>query len=192
MGRKARLDKATIVQAAAELVNREGAGALSLHQLAAQLGVQTPSLYNHIDGLPGLQRELALFNAQLIAERFTAAAIGKAGSAAIRALSHAYRAYIQEYAGLYLATLRAGRTLSPVPTALIQAEERTLVVGLAVMASFGLQGEDAIHALRVWRSAIHGFATLEIAGGFGIALDCDASFDQLIELFLRGVKSPTR
>ena len=41
---------------------------------------------------------------------------------------------------------------------------------LAVLASCGIHGrEEAIHAARGLRSVAHGFATLEEAGGFGMA-----------------------
>ena len=61
-------------------------------------------------------------------------------------------------------------------------------VGLAVMASLGLQGDDAIHAVRGLRSVVHGFATLEVAGGFGMPLDCDESFRRLIAALIRGLQ----
>ena len=54
MATRTRLTKTTVVQAAAELLNSEGAAALSLNRLAEKLDVRTPSLYNHVDGLPGL------------------------------------------------------------------------------------------------------------------------------------------
>jgi hypothetical protein len=34
---------------------------------------------------------------------------------------------------------------------------------------------------------VHGFATLEVAGGFGLPLDLDESFNQLVEVFIRGM-----
>jgi hypothetical protein len=71
------------------------------------------------------------------------------------------------------------------------AEERAVRTGLAVIGSFGLEGEDAIHAVRGFRSLVHGFATLEISGGFGLPLDCDESFDRLVEYFMRGLESAT-
>jgi WHG domain-containing protein len=71
---------------------------------------------------------------------------------------------------------------------LVYEEERALKVGLAVMASLGLQGEDAIHALRAFRSMVHGFATLEIAGGFGLPEDCDESFRRLVAFLVAGLQ----
>ena len=49
-------------------------------------------------------------------------------------------------------------------------------------------GDEAIHALRALRSVVHGFATLEAAGGFGIPLNLDESFRRLVELLIRGME----
>ena len=188
MPRRAGLNRAAVVNAAVELVNTSGSEALTLRRLADTLGIQTPSLYNHIEGLPGLQRELALVNVHNLGERLSEAAIGKSGPDALLAVAQAYRDYIKEFPGLYLASLRASGN-QPQPDPELQAEEaRSLRVGLAVMASFGLEGEDALHAVRGLRSLAHGFATLEIGGGFGLTLDCDESFRRLLEMFVRGLQ----
>jgi AcrR family transcriptional regulator len=188
MPRRAGLNRAAVVNAAVELVNTSGSEALTLRRLADTLGIQTPSLYNHIEGLPGLQRELALVNVHNLGERLSEAAIGKSGPDALLAVAQTYRDYIKEFPGLYLASLRASGN-QPQPDPELQAEEaRSLRVGLAVMASFGLEGEDALHAVRGLRSLAHGFATLEIGGGFGLPLDCDESFRRLLEMFVRGLQ----
>jgi AcrR family transcriptional regulator len=188
MPRKNGLDRASVVQAAIELLNSEGSQGLTLSRLAERLGVQSPSLYNHIDGLPGLYRELALWNARSLGDRLAQAAIGRSGPAALIALAQAYRSYIKEYPGVYLASLRASGTQPDPNPQLMTAEERVVQVALAVIASFGLTGADALHAVRGLRSLVHGFATLEIAGGFGLPLDCDESFKRMIEMFIEGVQ----
>src|SRR6266567_4569941 len=98
------LDQSTVVEAAAKLVDEEGIEQLTLGRLAERLGVRTPSLYNHIAGLPGLNHE------------------------------------------------------------------------------------DAIHAIRGLRSIVHGFISLEVAGGFGMPVDLDASFHWLIDAFVTGLE----
>jgi AcrR family transcriptional regulator len=188
MPRRAGLDTAAVVKAAAALINAEGVEALSLSRLAEQLGVQTPSLYNHIQGLPGLYRELALLNTRTLAVRLGNAAIGKSGAEALLGIAQAFRAYIKECPGVYLASLRASLTQSPVDAELQQAENRVVEIVMIVIASFGLAGEDALHAVRGLRSLIHGFATLEVAGGFGLSLDCDESFRRLMNMFIRGLQ----
>jgi len=186
------LDKRRVVSAAADLVNQEGIQALSLSRLARQLGVRTPSLYNHVDGLPGLYRELALLNTHQLGERLGNAAIGKSGPQALAAIAQAYRAYIKEFPGLYLASLRASGTQEPVDTELQAAEARVVEVALAVMASFGLKGEDGLHAVRGLRSVVHGFATLEVAGGFGLPLDCDESFRRMVDILIHGLQQKAK
>ncbi|MBI3943831.1 MAG: WHG domain-containing protein [Chloroflexi bacterium] len=190
MSPKAGLDTAIVVKAAADLVNTAGIEALSLSRLAGQLGVQTPSLYNHIHGLPGLYRELALLNARTLEDRLSRAAVGKSGPAALMAVAQAYRAYIKESPGLYMASLRASGTQTPVDVELQAAETRIVEVALAVVASLGLQGDDALHAVRGLRSVVHGFATLEVAGGFGLPLDCDESFRRLVQMLIHGLQPP--
>jgi AcrR family transcriptional regulator len=177
-----------VVQAAAELINEEGPGALSLNRLAEKLDIRTPSLYNHVDGLPGLQRELAVMNAKQLADRLSDAAIGKSGVELFLAVAQAFRDYVKEFPGLYLSTLRSSGKQEIRDENLLLEEERALKVGLAVMASLGLQGQDAIHALRAFRSMVHGFATLEVAGGFGLPEDCDESFRRLVESLVAGLR----
>ncbi len=189
MPRKAGLDTGRVVQAAAALANSKGLEALSLNRLAEDLGVQTPSLYNHVDGLPGLYHQLSLLNARTLGERLADAAIGKSGSPALAALAQAYRDYIKENPGVYSASLRASGNLPQADPELQAAEDRIVQVALAVVASFGLTGEDGLHAVRGLRSVVHGFATLEIAGGFGLPLDCDESFRRLVEMLTRGLRA---
>jgi AcrR family transcriptional regulator len=191
MPRRPGLDKAAVVKAAAELVNTEGIEALTLNRLAGNLGIQTPSLYNHIDGLPGLMRELALLSTRSLGECLANAAIGKSGPPALMDVAQAYRAYIKANPGLYLTSLRAARNQQPFDQALEAAGERVVEIGLAVMTAFGLEGEDALHAVRCLRSMVHGFATLELAGGFGLPLDCDESFRRLINLLIQGLSKST-
>lgn len=181
------LDKAGLVTAAANLINAEGPQALSFTRLAGLLGVQSPSLYNHVNGLPELHRELALLNLHLLAERMTRAAIGKSGADAIAALADAHRAHIKANPGVYSLSLRATGAQTQVDAELAKAEAQVLDVAMTVLAGFGLRGEGALHAARGLRAAAHGFATLEIAGGFGLPLDCDESFRRLVEALLRGL-----
>lgn len=188
MSPRAGLDRAAVVAAAVDLINREGVGALSLKQLAGTLGVQTPSLYNHVDGLPGLQRELALLSTRLLGDCLTDAVIGQAGPAAVEALMAAYRAFIKANPGLYLYAVRPAALDAPDDIEREQAERRIVMVAVAVVKSFGLAGDDAIHAVRALRSVVHGFTTLETAGGFGIPLDLDESFRRLVAMVVAGLE----
>lgn len=182
------LDKFTVVKAAANLVNAEGLAALTLNRLARRLGIQPPSLYNHVDGLPGLLHELALLNARSLGDCLAKAAIGRSGPDGLAAVAEAYRGYIKAFPGLYQAGLGASRNQPVVDPELLAAEDRVVQIALAIVASFGLHGEDGLHAVRGLRSLVHGFATLEVAGGFGLPLDCDESFRRMIQIFINGLQ----
>jgi len=54
------LNREAVVEAAASFADEEGLEGVTLAELAARLGVRTPSFYNHVAGLEGLRRELAL------------------------------------------------------------------------------------------------------------------------------------
>jgi AcrR family transcriptional regulator len=183
------LDKNIVVNIAADLLNREGPEALTLHHLAGILGIQPPSLYNHIDGIAGLMHELALLNVRQLAERLGNVAMGRSGTAGLMAVAEAYRGYIKENPGLYLSSLRASGSQSTPDPELQAGEDSVVRIVLAMLDSLGLSDVDAIHAARALRSAVHGFTTLEIAGGFGLKLDLDESFARLIGMLVAGLRS---
>src|SRR5436190_23638384 len=105
MVHRAGLGKLAIVEAAAKLVDEEGIEQLTLGRLAECLGVRTPSLYNHIAGLPGLKRELALYCLRDVYDHIMRAVVGKARGEAIFAFASAYLTYARETPGRYSFTL---------------------------------------------------------------------------------------
>jgi AcrR family transcriptional regulator len=179
------LDQTTVVEAAAKLVDEEGIEQLTLGRLAERLGVRTPSLYNHIAGLPGLKHELALYCLRDLLNLVTRATIGKSRTEAIVALANAYRAYARETPGRYALTLQAP---DPGDQELQAMAQQLVDVLRAVLAPYRLSQQDAIHAIRGLRSIVHGFISLEVAGGFGMPVDLDASFHWLIDAFIAGLE----
>lgn len=178
------LSKDTIVRAAGELADEIGLDKLTLSTVADHLGVRTPSLYNHIEGLNGLRRELSLLGMLELDRRLQRAALGKSCEDALGSMLHAYRAFAKERPGVYEATLHA-----PSPDDLqIQAASLAIIdTVLTVLQPYQLNHDDAIHVVRGFRAIGHGFASLEVAGGFGIALETDESYQRLISTFLRGM-----
>jgi AcrR family transcriptional regulator len=187
MARKAgsSLDQATVIAAAADLADALGLEGLTLAALAARLRIQTPSLYNYVSGLPGLRRDLALVGLRELLARLQRAAVGKAGGDALAAFAHAYRAFAHEHPGIYAATLRAPQDDDP---AWIAAGTELVGLVVDVLAGYGLEGEEALHATRGLRSLLHGFVAIEAAGGFGLPLDLDESYDRLVRLFDAGLR----
>jgi AcrR family transcriptional regulator len=182
---RAGLDDTAVVDAAAELVDAEGLDSLTLARVALAVGVRAPSLYSHVDGLEDLRRRVGTRGARELAEALSRAAQGRAGSDALLAVAEAYRAYAQAHPGRYAAAQHA-RELSGSEEA-VAASEAAVEVVLAVLRGYGIEGEDALHATRAIRAALHGFAQLEAGGGFALDLSIDESFTRLVATLDRGL-----
>jgi AcrR family transcriptional regulator len=186
---RAGLSTAAVVAAAAEIADAEGLDRLTLARVAATAGVRTPSLYNHVESLDDVRRRVALLALRDLADALRDAAVGRAGDDALAAMADAYRAYARRHPGRYAATQRA--------PAEGDEEMRTAAAGavdvvLAILRGYGLEGDDAIHAARAVRSALHGFVTLETGGGFGIPVDLDESYARMVRALARGLRdAPT-
>ena len=178
------IDRQQVLDVSISLADARGFEAVTLARVAAELGIRIPSLYNHVSGLPGLRYEMRLWGLQQLGDALRRAAVGKANDEAIRSVAEAYRAFAHAHPGIYSATVRA-------PEAdeldLAAASQEVLDVVLTVLAAYALSPEDSLHVIRGLRSLLHGFVELEIGGGFGLALDRDESFRQLLDLFLQGL-----
>lgn len=181
---RAGLDDRVILRAAGEIADRDGLEQLSLARLAERLEVRPPSLYNHVSGLDGVRRGLALEGARALAGRLARAAVGKPGPEGVRAIGTAYRAFAREHPGLYAALQRAP---APGDTALIAAAEDIIAILRAALAPWGLDETEQIHAIRTLRSLAHGFVSLEAAGGFGMPYDLEESYAYALTLFIEGL-----
>lgn len=182
---RAGLDAEAVVAAAAQVADEDGLDALSLARLAAELGVRPPSLYEHVGGLGDLRRRLGVRGARELAAVIQAAAAGRARGDALRAIARVYRTYAHEHPGTYAALQRAP---APDDDEALAAAAQVVEVVLAVLRGYGLEGDDAVHATRIVRSALHGFVALEAVGGFGIDLDLDESYARLVDALDAGLR----
>jgi AcrR family transcriptional regulator len=179
------LDTTRVVAQAARIADEEGLAAVTLASVAESLGVRAPSLYNHVDGLPGLLRLLTLLSVGELTDVMRDAAIGRSGADALRSVAYAYRAYAQEHPGRYAATIRAP---APEDTELVGAGARAVEVLVAVLGAWDFSGDEVIHRVRVVRSALHGFISIEAEGGFGLPLSLDQSFELLLQTLVAGLE----
>lgn len=147
--------------------------------LAADLGMRSQSLYAHVDGIEGLRRQLALRGQQLLGNELRDAVMARSGVDAFRAVAYTYASFADAHPGLYEASLRAPGD----DTEMAEANEHTMEPLVAVLRSFGVDGDELIHRYRVVWASIHGFVTLRQAGLMSRPVDVDESFERLIALF---------
>jgi AcrR family transcriptional regulator len=189
MGRKAGITIDDIVGAAAAIADRDGLAAATLSAVAAELGIKTPSLYNHIAGLFGLRRQLALHAAGELAVVIADAAAGHDPRQAIRFAAVAYRKWATGHVGQYEALLPAA-TPDGDPE-LYEAMAVPVRHLLTPFEQLGFSEEQAIHLIRGLRAMLHGFADLERQGGFGMPIDLDESFNVALDLMLDRIAAGT-
>jgi AcrR family transcriptional regulator len=178
------LDTGKVVLAAAELADERGFRQVTLAAVAEKLNVRTPSLYNHVGGLPELQKRLALLGFEQLREAVTDAALGKNGKEALMDMGIAYVQYVRRRPGVYEA-VTASSTLQDKDVQ--AAAEKLVEVIMKVLSVTAVQDTEAIHAVRGMRSLVHGFALLELSGGFGIPIDPDESLRHILNTYLDGL-----
>ena len=178
-----------VVDAAVALADRDGLEAVTMAAVAAEVGVRTPSLYNHVEGLSGLQRDLAVRGVRELGEVLRRATVGVAGGPAVHALADAHRAFALAHPGLYAATVRAP---DPDDDELLALAGEVVDVLARVLLAFGLDGDEAIHAIRWVRATLHGFVALERAGGFGMDVAVGESHRWAVEGLVRGLEGGSR
>lgn len=182
---RAGLTPAVITKTAAALVDRGGPAALTFARVAQELGVRPPSLYNHIDGRDGLERLIALNGLEQLVEQCRSALLGRSGGDGLRAMGHTYRAFALAHPGVYPLT----QVSRPGDVEYEERADRLLQALLALLSGFGVPEADLIHVSRSVRSALHGFALLEIQGGFGLDQDVDESFRWLLHSVERSLSA---
>ncbi len=176
---RAGLSTESVVDAAVELVDEQGWPALTLAAVAIRTGVAAPSLYKHVRSLEALQQKVSARATAELAQTLTRSVGGRSGEEALRCLADAYREYALAHPGRYPSTQRVPDPQDPDHVA---AGEQAVQAVFAALRGYGLVGDEAIHATRAARSALHGFVSLEIDGGFGLPQDVRHSFDRLVSM----------
>ena len=175
---RAGLTPERIISVAATVADEVGLDRFTLATVARRCGVSLPGLYKHVGGLDEVRRGISILAVAEVTGIAARAAAGVSGLAALRAVSVAYRGYALDHPGRYAASV-----LAPAPgdQEYDDVTNQALAVLSAALKGYELEGADLIHAIRMWRAACHGIATLQSAGGFGLPESVDVTFDHLID-----------
>ena len=184
MGKKVGLTLEEVVAVASTIADRDGLEAASLSAVAAELGIKTPSLYNHVAGLAGLRRELGMEAARQLAEVFAHSTDEGTPADVVKRAAHGIRDFALEHPGLYAAMFPAPKPGED--DEMYEALAAPVAVLAKVLTEGGLDGDRTIDAIRGLRSMAHGFADLELKGGFGMPIDVDKSFELALDVFVAG------
>ena len=184
--RPARLSRDAIVNAALTFLDRDGWDALTINALATQLGTKGPSLYNHVDSLDDLRHTVRMRVVGDIIEMLNTVGQGRTRDDAVMAMASAYRSYAHHHPGRYSAFTRM--PLGGDDPDFTDATRAAAAPVISVLASYGLDGEDAFHAALEFWSALHGFVLLEMTGVMNGIVDTDTVFSDMVMRLAAGMQ----
>ncbi|MBZ0308756.1 MAG: TetR/AcrR family transcriptional regulator [Anaerolineae bacterium] len=178
----AQISHEVVLEKALALLESEGIEQLSLHRIAAELGVKTPSLYRYFSSKGELLKAVNTVTAErLITAMQTTADATDSIEHALNMI-RAYRDFARAHPAAY--TLAFGalpENMRPDP-----AYTETLVLPLqAAMAKISGAG-SALSMLRGAWALVHGFVTLEISQNFRRGGSVDDAFAASVAAYLRG------
>jgi len=179
-----RITPEIVIAAAADIADLNGWDNITLANVAGQLGIKTPSLYNHVEGLPDLRQKLALHAIRMLQAKLSDAAIGHSGKLALIEIGKAYIDFVRLHPGLYEAMNRA---TEPKSSEFEQASDQILSLFFRLMQPFGLPQQEAVHAIRGLRSMVHGFTSILSMGGFQLSEDVMESLTKAITYYIDGL-----
>src|SRR6201996_4569356 len=175
--RSARLSREIIVNAALTFLDREGWDALTINALATHLRTKGPSLYNHVDSLDDLRRTVRMRVIDDIISMLKRAGEGRTRDDAVLVRAGAYRSYAHHHPGRYSAFTRM--PLGGDDPEYTAATKGAAAPVIAVLSSYGLDGDEAFHAALEFWSAMHGFVLLEMTGVMD-DIDTDVLFSDMV------------
>lgn len=184
------LNRRRIAEAALQLIDEHGFDALTVRALAARLGVQSPSLYNHVSG------KAEIFGAvtDLLGERIDLGTLRAVElSDALQSFARAYRSAFRGHPEVVSILARR-----PVSTA---SALRAYETAMTRLTDSGMTPRDAVRTLGALESVVLGSVILTFAAGLqGIdpirapitsgslkGADTDAIDDAAFEIALDGL-----
>jgi AcrR family transcriptional regulator len=180
------LEFQSILNTAIEIIDIEGMEALTITTLASKLNIKPPSLYNHINGLQDLRNKLALYGMKQLYTELQRGLETTNPKGPVKSIALSYISFARKHPGLYEATIKVPDNSDQ---SLQEAANKIVSVALTSIAPYNFNDNEAIHVVRGLRSVLHGFASLEQHGGFGLSLNPNESLNLLIDTYLSGLQS---
>ena len=172
-----RITKKTVIDTAADIADKNGLHGVSLKVVAERLNIKTPSLYNHIENLDDLLREVAHQGMRNMNMRLERAAIGKIAGNAIKAVGI-------EHPGVY-ETIQWATWNGTHETA--QIFENYLDLLRTLISSCQIQKSSTEEVLNILTATIHGYTTLQLRYAFENPEQVRRNLSKALDTVLLGI-----
>ena len=178
-----RVTKAEVIKTASDMADRNGLLNVSLKAIAENLGIRTPSLYNHIGSLDELLREIAHSGMRTMNEKMIRAAIGKTGDSALKLVAVEYLNYMIEHPGVY-EIIQWASWNGTEETAIIFNDYLSLLKTL--ICSCGFNPDKTTEILSMVTGMLHGYTTLQLRYAFSNPDKVRKELSEAIDTLLLG------
>ncbi len=182
---KRKTDQADIIDTALSILDDQGLAAVTLKNVASELNIKSPSLYNHVDNLDDLLSMVAIRCLDNLYNALVNTVIGLSERDALLALSNEYRAFFKKHPGQY--SLIQSVTIWQHNLEAKGASDKILQLAGKILEKSDLSQDGMIHFIRVWRSFMHGFLSLETNGDFGLEQSVNDSFNYGLRVLLNSL-----
>ena len=185
MSSRSGLNQEMITNKALEIADRDGMEAVTMANIARELTIKPPSLYNHFKGLKDVKQAMAIKAQKLLYEHLKEAAKDKKeGLEMIKEIGKAYLSFAYQFPGFYEASLFApdpsSKNVQFFGESIVELTKESLSV-------YRLNQKEMIHIIRGLRSLLHGLVDLERKGGFNLQVDIEDTLETILETFINGL-----
>lgn len=181
-----KITKELITDAALELLDQKGIEEVTIKNIAMQLGIKPPSLYNHIANLEDLLDIAAQRSMRNLYDKLVVTSIGLEKKEALWAIAQEYKNFAKTWPGQYQLVQKVKLWKNDETKEL---SEQIIEIFSKILQKYALSEDDTIHFIRTLRSYLHGFALLEMDDAFGLPQELEKSFSIGLNIILTDLDS---
>ena len=180
----AQTNRDAIIKTAGMLIEREGVDGLLLSQVAAELGIKSPSLYRHFSSKAALIQAIIEHTFDQLYEAYEGVLQNKNDSPEERLLDifHAHRDFARTNPNTYILAYTA--TAPELRTDPVKLERQAVSIQKIMSQISGEQ--QSLSALRGALALVHGYVMLELKNQFQRGGDLRLAFEDSVRAYLRG------
>ena len=173
------LTQTAILEAAIAVLRSEGESSLGINSVARKLGIQPPSMYNHVKGNHDLYRLVALHGwQQFLTYAQTALNPEMTGRAQLIAIAHSYRDCAKHHPELL--TVAASHRMDLADHEFADLYNSIVQLYANALIPWGFSEVEVIHSARMLNASFFGYAQLENNGIFQRSQSLDETYEWMV------------
>ncbi len=180
----AKTSPAELVSIAQQLIDTNGAEALTVSAVAQSAGVKGPSLYKHFADRLALLKAVEIEILAELEQVLRAGTKGRSPRQRLRSMADTYRRFANERPRRYEVIYSRNAFNDPELTAACLHAAKPLFEELE---KAGVPGKRILPLSRTLTAFLHGFVSMEIVNAFRLGGSIDAAFADGIETILREI-----